>query len=246
MNRRPPYSLALAALGWVLAGCAPKEEPVWVQPPQVLWLDLATAHVPAVDNGYLILESGPSEGRFPCSLAVSRVAVEDGPSRRRYVPVTPRNEFLTWNSAFDDQWPIAEVFPIAERALGGDRVTSARLVAMSDVFGAGLGLLYGFNELTETQCEMIGVLHDARAGEAIAVIHASAESIPRPEDDETDNNVDAWEYEARALVRDRFERLLVDCIRELIARDQPLKSSVPEGWIPQQPVYPPGWPRRSP
>ncbi len=249
MSRYRLFTLTLPLLTAVSTGCAPKAEPViWIQPPQVAWDDVAAAPVPRVDNRYLIVEEQPSEGRFPCSLAVSRVAVADDPQRTRYVPVTPHNEFLIWNSAFDDQWPISEVFPIAERALGGDHVSSARLVSMAHVFGARLGMLYGFNELTETQCEMIGVVHDAESFAPIAVIHASAESIPRPEDDEDEvkNNVDAWQYEARALVQGKFERLLVDCMRELIARDQPARSDVPEGWIPEQPVYPFDWPRRSP
>lgn len=244
---RPSFLATAACLA--LAGCASKKDEVWIPPPQVHWEDVSDVAVPPVRDEYVILESKSSEGRFPCSIAVSRIAIElddKTGQRRRIVPITPHNEFLIWNSAFDDLWPVSEVFPIAQRALGGASVKSSLVVDVAHAFHARMSLIYGFNVVTPTQCEMLGVVHEAAGGKPIAVIHAGAVSIPRPEDDKpAKHNIDAWEYDARALVRTKFERLMVSCMRELIARDTPKQVDVPEGWTPVRPNCPMGWPPRS-
>lgn len=231
----------------IIPGCAPKAEELWVQQPQVHWDDLAAAPVSAVDGRYVILEPGPSQGRFPCSVAVSRVSVQDegDGSRTRQVPVTPQNEFLIWNSAFDELWAVGEVFPVAQRALGGGQAEPRLIVSASRAFGATLSLIYGFNEVSPTRCELLGVLHESETARPIAIIHAAAESVPRPEDEKpAPNNVDAWEHEARALARSRFRELMIQCMLELIARDTPVRENVPEGWTPVYPTRPMEWPPR--
>ncbi len=244
----PPPLLLLVIACLSPPGCAPKTVEVWAPPLQVRWDDVTSATITPAGDQYAILESNASEGRFPCSIAVSRIAIEadeEAGQRRRVVPVTPHNEFLIWNSSFDDLWLISEVFPIAQRALGGAAVEARLIVDAAYTFDARMSLIYGFNVVSPTRCEMLGVLHESSTGAPIAAIHASAESIPRLEKDKpAKHNLDAWEHEARALVRAKFEKLMIDCMRELIARDTAVQIDVPEGWTPIRPMYPLEWPPR--
>ena len=243
-------AVGLVALGTTVCGCAPKPVDIWRQPAQVRWDDVAGMNVPPVYDGYAVLDQQKSQGRFPCAVAVSRVAIawdQHTGQRQRMVPVTPHNEFLIWNSAFDDLWQISEVFPIAQRALGGAPVEPKLLVDVAHKFHGQLSLIYGFNVVSPQRTEMLGVLHESASGEPVAVIHASAESVIRPDKQaKVKNNLDAWRYDARALTRARFETLMVDCMRELIARDTPSKIDVPEGWTPVRPNFPILWPPQSP
>ena len=92
---------------------------------------------------------------------------------------------------------------------------------------------------------MFGVLYDAVRNRPLAVIHTQAESTVPPEVvEESEEPINLWETDARALVRARFEELLQRCIRELIRRDRPAPLVVPAGWIPAEPVRPVVWPPR--
>lgn len=231
-------------------GCAqPKRVVVWQPKPLVRWTHLATEPIVPVQNEYRFMPASAENGLFPASLAVTRVAVENtGDLIRPLQPrltSDPRNEFLQWNSALDDQMAIGEVFPIAENDLGGGAAEPEQILAAFRALDARLGLVYAVNELSETETEMFGVLYDAVRGRPLAAIHTRAESIVPPEAvRESQEPIDLWETDARALVRARFEKLLQGCIRELIRRDRPASVVVPTGWIPAEPARPVEWPPR--
>ncbi|MCG3131332.1 MAG: hypothetical protein FLDDKLPJ_02122 [Phycisphaerae bacterium] len=249
-QRRPASAPAAALLiTLALSGCAstPRETP-WVAPPRVAWDDLTPSPVPVVRDGYRILDEAPTHGRFPCAMSVSRMASEvldadqDGPL---VVPATPHNEFLIWNNLFDNLPAVSEAFPVVERNLGERPADAALVLSAARAFHAGVSMIYAVNAVAQDRYEMLGVLHDAATGQPIAVLHAEGERAPRPEDYETTyNNVDAWDYEARALARRKFKKLAVACLRDLIANDVPQKTKAPEGWVPDRPLAPVHWPPR--
>ena len=229
------------------AGAPPKKktEEIWSPPPKVLWSDLIDRDVEPLTNGYVMLDAQPSIGRFPTSVAVSSVAMEVSErasgARRSYLPPRPKNEFLMWNSAFDDQMAISEVFPIAQRDLGGGSADPEQVVAAFRALHAGLGFIYATNYNSKVQTEMIGVLYECATAEPIAIFHAQEDSIvPPPEED--DKSIDLWKYDSRALVRQEFEHLVYDCLRELILTDRYERIDVPEGWTPENQIIPVEWP----
>jgi hypothetical protein len=154
----------------------------------------------------------------------------------------PRNEFLMWNSAFDDQMAVSEVFPVAPRDLGGAEVDPQQIVAATRALDAGIAMVYAVNELSETETEMFGTLYDTEAAEPIAAFHAQAESITPTED--SDNAPNLWLVDSKALVRAKFERFAHACVRELILHDQPAPLETPTGWTPAGPIMPVEWPPR--
>lgn len=251
MNRIRSSAVALALAVGVLAGsgCAPKKktDEVWSPPPKVFWSDLIDREVRPLCNGYVRLDDKPSTGRFPTPMAVSRVAMEidkrRGDTRRSFLPPRPKNEFLMWNSAFDDQMAISEVFPIAQRDLGGGDANPRQVVAAFHALHAGIGLVYATNYNSETQTEMIGVLYECKTADPIAIFHVQEDSIvPPPEED--NGSIDLWEYDSRSLVRQKFKRLVYACLRELVVSDQHERIDAPEGWVHENPILPVEWPPR--
>ena len=225
-------------------GCASKPPPVWVPSPQVHWVDVSLQELPPVNNEYTILLAEPSEGLFPAAIGVTRLAVapsQDESSTRRLCLVRdPRNEFLMWNTAFDDQMAISEVFPIALRDLGGAQVDAEQVLAANRALHAEIALVYAVNELSETETEMFGVLYDANTAESVAAFHAHAQSIPPSED--ADEASDMWVTDSKALARAKFEATVYACVRELILSDQPPPIEAPTGWTPEGPTMPVEWP----
>ncbi len=241
--------LLTAAVTALLCGCAaPESKKPWVAPQRVAWSDVATEPVESVENGYRIVQSDATEGLFPCALAVSRIAAETPRTNAGgslAAPSTPHNEFLIWNTSFDNLPAVSEAFPVVERDLGEYPVEPQLILSAARAFHAGLSLIYAVNQLAPEKYEMLGVLHDTKTGKPIAVFHTVNETIIRPKNaKKAHNNVDAWEYEARALARLQFKSLALACFRELIAHDVPQRQEPPEGWTPNRPLAPMHWPPR--
>jgi hypothetical protein len=227
--------------------CSEKREEVWIAPPRVHWEHVSTDPVRAVDQGYRILLREPTSGMFPASIGVTRIAIEvtdeRAQSTKPLLMTNPRNEFLQWNRAFDDLMAISEVFPIVNRDLGGHEADPPQIIAATRALHAKLGMVYAVNELSPTVVEMFGVIYDTKTARPIASIHAREESEPRPEV-EPDEHPDLWKTDARALVRQAFERRVHACLREMIERDERTTTKIPEGWTPAGPVRPVEWPPR--
>ncbi len=234
------------------AGCAssPKAERIWTARPTVDWPRVASASLPVLNNEYHIVAPRPTIGLFPANLAVTRVAVDEGSDhpdgRAPKLFADPRNEFLQWNRAFDDQMALSEVFPIDQRDLGGGPAEPQQILAAFRALHARLGLIYAVNELSPTESEIIGALYDASNAQLIAAFHAQAVSIEPTKDDAERNpkSVNLWETDSRALVRAKFETLVYAAIRELITNDQPSRTDPPAGWTPAGPIRPVVWPPR--
>lgn len=229
-------------------GCAEKHIYVWTPKPGVHWEDIAGQPVPPLRNEYRILIPQPTKGLFPAAIGVTRVAVEhadDEPLRRgRHLVRDPRNELLRWNSAFDDQMAISEVFPVAQRNLAGGEAEPELILAAKRALNARLSLVYAMNEPSEIESEMIGALYDTESAKLVAAFHAQAVSVLPPEEERDKEPVDLWESDSKALVRAKFEHLVYACIRDLILHDEPAPIEAPSGWVPVGPIQPVEWPPR--
>ena len=242
--------LGIFALVAVLSGCAAKqhEVAVWTPAPHVMWDDLSTRPIEPAHNGYQLLTYGPTRGCFPASIGVSRLTIRPAPDdpigREPFIAPKPRNEFLMWNRAFDNQMAVSEAFPVWQRDLGGAKAEPAQIIAAFRALGARVALIYAQNEFSETEAEMLGVLYDAEAETPLATVHARAHSLVPPEEGRARDENCPWETDARALVRARFEQLTLDCVRALILNDEAEIVEVPPGWKPAEPVLPIVWPPR--
>lgn len=220
---------------------------MWTPSPRVTWQEIGAESGAAVQDGFQIVTSGTTRGVFPAAVGVTRIAVRDQqPSTnasevRTLLARDPRNEFLRWNSSFDSLMAVSEVFPIDQRNLGGAPAEPGAVLAAVRAFDARLGLIYAFNELSESEAEMFGVLYDAKLSQPMALLHARATSTLTPEERQS-RRANLWETDARALVRDKFEHNLRSCVRQLVAADEPAEVVAPEGWAPVPAAIPPAWP----
>ncbi len=249
IRQRARGVVAVTALLAILAsGCAAKRVEMWTPKPLVNWEHVSTQPVAPVHKGYRVLVDQPTRGLFPASLAVTRVALEVSEGRlpilRPYLLTDPRNEFLQWNRALDDQMAVSEVFPIMDRDLGGGVADPEQVLAAFRALHARLGLIYAMNELSSTESEVLGVLYDTASAQPIASFHAQAVSVAPPEQKYCRKPADLWDTDSRALARAEFERLVHTCIRDLILLDESATVKAPNGWTPAGPIYPVEWPPR--
>jgi hypothetical protein len=182
---------------------------------------------------------------FPTDVAVTRVAkvsTDDG-GETAELYADPRNEFLRWNSVFDDQMAVSEVFPVQQRDLAGAPAEPGQIIAASRGLDADMTLIYAVNELAANETEMFGVLYEVSTAKPLAAVHARASAPPCDADcPDAGDPYHAWATDSRVLVRDRFAELAHDCMRELILHDQPVSTPAPEGWKHEHPPYPAHWP----
>ena len=236
------------------AGCAAKKkrqvEEEWKPSPRVELSNIGSFAPTLVVNGFQILPTRPAQGLFPANVAVSRVAIAPDAKDEAQTPkpqlyADPRNEFLQWNSVFDDQMAVSEVFPIDQRDLGGGEAEPGQILAAFRALHAKMALLYAVNELGPRETEMFGTLYDTASGQPIAVIHARSQSKELPEDEKNpDDPYHLWKTDSRALVRAKFAEFAHRCVRELIVTDQPAEVVAPTGWTPVGPIRPVEWPPR--
>ena len=243
-------SVPLVALLPVMGACRKPAEPVTVLRPQIHWSDIAVAPIYGVEEGFVNLASAGTDGAFPVSLAVARVTVapgSEGSQRRKLVmDMAPPNDFLPWNALFDDLRYVSEVFPLHRHDLGEEEPGAERLVAAAGELTAGICLIYGRGDVSENEAEVRGVLYLTATGAPLAAIRVRSvvsdpEKLPHPPEHVRD---DLRHCDPRVLADRRFERLVLDCVRDLYSRDRPVVSEPPPGWTPEPPVEPRTWPPR--
>ncbi len=257
VDLRNGFDRAYGVMGWaafvaslLVCGCSSRKPPIaWEPAPRVTWTDIATESMPAVQNEYRILRPEPTQGLFPAAMAVTRVSREawrgeiDDTNPRPTIALHPRNETLQFNSAFDDLMAVSEVFPIAQRTLGGGEAVPAQILAAYRALHARIGLIYAVNELSSAKTEVIAVLYEIRDGRPLACYHTQETSrVDSDEKERARAGTDPWQTDSRALARRKFDCMVHASLRELIQRDEPAPLEDKSGWTPILPPRPPAWP----
>jgi len=109
----------------ITGGCSkPTPPPVAYSGPTLSVDHLGFKEAPRPDTGYVILETEPSQGRFPAAMAVARL---DQPSlweQRNGVPADrwqlgtiPEEQATYWNALFNTVMPVREVVVLDRRSV---------------------------------------------------------------------------------------------------------------------------------
>lgn len=209
------------------------------------WYFVSTEPVDPLYNAYQLQIVPPTQGLFPASIGVTRIESEvldeSVDLMRPLIFANPRNEYLKWNSAFDDLMAISEVFPVTQFDMGGENAYIENVLAAFHGLGAKLGLIYAVNEFDDLETEIIGTLYDTESTKPIAHFQAHAVSV-FPEENQKDEPVNLWKTDSTAIARERFESLVYSCFLELIEHDERTEPNAPPGWKPVGPAKRVKWP----
>jgi hypothetical protein len=246
----------LAGLSLALLGCQKRAEPPFMPTaPVVPWRDLSSRQAEFPEDSFTLLVDEPTEGLFPTSLAVARLAgvrTTDAAPRLAsnhglVLSTTPAHELLKWNAAFDDIRLISEVFPLSRMSLNGRPACVSTLMESAAAMTGRICLVYSINDLAPTESEIKGVVYRVSTRQPVAAVHARGVYFP-PSDQEVDNDPRSdlekllEPCSARMVAEARFLSLTRACLLALRDNDRPAKPEIEEGWVPQGPLAPPIWP----
>jgi hypothetical protein len=230
------------------AGCSKKDRYTFFPThPVVGWERLGGANDVEVAEGYRLLVDGRTQGVFPTSIGVARLAGQGGPTGGGLMLASkPEVDFLAWNSCFDDFRFVSEVFPINAMAMNGAEIAMPSVLENAQAMRAGLVLSYTEEQLVPERYELRGVLYEASSRRPLASLHSVA-FIQRPtKQDEhyrgSDPADDLERCDPRIAARRMFEQYARDCLLALAANDEPAETIAPDGWIPDRPIEPIIWP----
>ena len=250
-NKNRLFQILLGLIVVVSAGCSHHNNDAYTQPSEAAgWSDLSPGASVTSEEGYRLLVPQATEGLFPSSIAVARIAQSAYNGGQLVMAMKPEVDFLAWNSVFDDFRGISEVFPLNEKDLDGGEVSADNLLAASEALEAGLMLLYTESQAQFDRCSLSGVLYDVRSRQALAAIHAnSLISDPVTPDERVARTASARgceERDPRLVAINSFESHVRDCLRRLMTKDKSKNVGPIEGWIPTYSVEPLIWPSTYP
>ncbi len=246
----------LAGLSLALLGCEKRKEPPFMPTtPVVPWRDLSGQQTEFPQDSFTLLLDEPTEGLFPTSLAVARLAgvqpagADPRPAANHglVLSTAPAHELLKWNAAFDDIRLVSEVFPLSQMSLNGRPACVSTLMESAAAMTGRICLVYSITDLAPSESEIRGVLYRVSSQQPVAAVHARGVYYPPMEDDgsedfRTDLEKLLEPRSARLVAEARFLSLTRDCLLALRDNDRPARPEIEEGWVPQGPLAPPIWP----
>lgn len=240
-RRRHPITLPIVFLAGVLAGLAGCREseppPVAYVGPMLARADLGVKGIECDATGFVILEKQASCGRFPGALAVARLEPPDPPAATHgaspdcwYVGTMKEEEAVYLNMLFNNVTGVREVIVLDQPAFVRPQAELAQIAAVARRVGAGLCLVFGPAPAGPEHAALAGVILDAKTQEPVALVQAQSGpadfELPRNDAPERDQRHRDPNY----IVARKFDRQLRRCVLELMAKDQPLPTTMPSPW----------------
>ena len=230
--------LPMIALAIVLTGCH-RPAPIAYEPE--LTMHALVADIESPDNAYRLLAPAQSYGRFPCALAVAKLAVPTNAagSQLTVAPMTPASQAF-WAQTFRGLSAIRDLRFLSPLSLKpyGDGIDGL-LEAAHDT-EAPLLLVHVANRFGPNRAQVLGILYDVEARTPLAALHASASYLDEdgeeaaPEPQAGDHRASDAAYQAART----FEQRALACLREQAHADTPAPATPDDRWTP---LYPYCW-----
>ena len=229
--------MLLGLLGCVPAGCNYKP-PTAYEPK--LSVSALAAGLPTPNNSYELLLPPQTQGRFPCSLAVAKLALPP-PELGRCLGVaemTPAEQ-ACWTESFRGFALIRDLRFLPPLALKTDGNHIRGLLMAAERAGAPLLIVYTPNRYGPNSAQVLGVLYDVEARRPIATLHAAARYLDEDGHEVALENKlgDRREVDATYQASRRFEELALRCVREQAQADSARATTQPHRWLPLYPYY---------
>lgn len=236
-------------LGVVLSGGTGCHKP---EPPPVAYTGatLASAalgvdRVPGDPSSFLLMESGPSEGRFPAAIALSRLEppqdyfaeeYKGGPIRKQWwVGDIAWEERMHWNSLCNTIPQIREMIVMDSKSPVVSETTVPEIVESARRLRASLCLVYGPSPAAPGCAGLWGILLDTRTGDQVAFVQAQAGPEDfQPRQPDRDKR-DLRRCDVNYLVYRKLQEQTRQCIMALIARDAAPATTQPSPWRDNDP-----------
>lgn len=263
------WTTGLAAGLALLAACSQKQTLVTYEPAVGIGDLAADLTVPA--SGYALTAPGNTVGRFPCALAIARLAPRDEdtvptttsddapsaavaplragawPLELTLRPLRPMDE-ACWTERMRGLRALRDVIFLSPRSTKIEGQTPAALCAAAHRLGANLLVVYAASGLSANSAQSVGILYDTPTATPLATIYATARILDA-EGIESSPNPRIGDHrrdDARYQAQRQFEGYVEAALRELVGRDQPSPSTQPSRW--QTPLnerwwLPPYYPR---
>lgn len=243
----PAVIIGLAVVG---ACSKPVPPPLAYAGPTLASADFGLAEpVQTPGNGYVLLEPGRSQGRFPASLAVVRLdqpcplAVYDDflyvADRGWEIASLKQEEAAYWNGLLKRIPQSRSVYVLDRRSVVSPDCNFQEVIQTARLLRMELCLIYGPRMVDDDGAGFCGVLVDVITGRHLAYLESHANSAdyepPRPDRHKRDQSHQDVNY----IAARRFERQVRECVRELISLDTPPATTQPSPWRVQDDRVPP-------
>jgi len=200
-----------------------------------------TQAVQAPANGFVLLNSSPSTGRFPAALAVVRLDkpnplfVYDQPlfvSERGWeVAKLPTEEAVWWNSLLKTVPKTRTVNVFDRTSVISPDCSLQEVLAATRRIRVELCLIYGPRPMVDKDSAgLAGVVIDANSGQYLAYIQSSASPLDFEPQRPDRLAEDLSHQDVNAIAARRFEQHAKDCIVKMIDQDQPSPTTQPSPW----------------
>lgn len=221
----PAILVLLIAVTGLLGGCATTPPRAYDAP--VNLADFAR-ELKVPDEGYLLFAS-ETEGRFPCTLAVSKLTTRQDPFGCGVMihecGLEPAEQ-ARWTTTFRGSSQIRDLVFLTPITLQpGEADRSARCVT-ADRLGAPLLLEYVANQLGPNSAELTGIIYDTATCDVLATLNVyrvqtDAAGIEQPPGviAEEREVTDARPFDAFHQAREAFHQAARAAVVELIALD---------------------------
>lgn len=216
-----------------MTGCSQSTATVESIEPTIALRDFGLQELELPASGYVVLESTPSQGRFPTGLGVALmepVTESDTAGSIWQIREVPAERAVYWNSLFSTEPAVREVLMLDELTIGGGKGTVAEIVRAAARAQAGLCLVYGPRATRLEEYGYLAVLLDTTDGRVIAVVQSQAgpeDFTPTPRDRiKTDMRTSDAEYIALRKLQAQVRR----CTLELAAKDERGEATQTSPW----------------
>lgn len=209
----------------------PPEAVVRYEPP--LRLDDLEAGLAYQPNGFRLLTDAPTDGRFPCPLAIAKFTPRESDSggELHFAALAPLEQAL-WTEHLRGVNAVRDVIFLRPLSTRPEGQSLAALCAAAARLGAPLLLVYTPNGLGPNSAQVLGVLYDTNRQHPLATLHAEATILNALslEVSPYQEAGDQRDQDARYQVQRQFEQHTRECLRELIRLDTPPPTTQPHKW----------------
>jgi hypothetical protein len=231
--RNLQYSLGLVGLFATLLaiGCADSEPVIEYEPP--IKLDDLAPGLPRSENDYVLLTDEHTVARFAATLAIAKFVPHDGDNGLQMkLAAPPQAEQALWTETLRGLAKIRDVIFISPLTVKPRDHDMESLCETARAMRARLLLVYARNGLGPNSAQVMGVIYDAATCEPLGTMHASACFVNNDgvEVSIVEADGDHRDVDARFQSQQTFERLALQCLRDLMDLDELSPTKQPHDW----------------